>query len=176
LHALSANVARKAAGEDLGYPELGQLLRRKGVTQGGQNVEHMHELFRRMVFNILIDNTDDHEKNHALLVQDNEQYALSPAYDVLPSGQAIGYQQMRVGHFEADSTLENALSMSAMFDLKLPEARAEVATVAAVVANWQTHFRSCGVTSRDIESVAEQVDRPFLKDQRDAALPRRGKK
>jgi serine/threonine-protein kinase HipA len=176
LHALSANVALKAAGEDLGYPELGQLLRRKGVTQGGQNVEHMHELFRRMVFNILLDNTDDHEKNHALLIHDNEQYALSPAYDVLPSGQAIGYQQMRVGHFEADSTIDNALSMSAMFDLKLPAARAEVASVAAVVANWRTHFRSCGVTSRDIESLAEQIDRPFLKDQRDAALPRRRKK
>ena len=68
-------------------------------------VAHMRELFRRMVFNILIDNTDDHEKNHALLVTDAQQYELSPAYDVLPSGQALGFQQMRVGEQEADSTL-----------------------------------------------------------------------
>lgn len=57
----------------------------------------MHELFRRMVFNILIDNTDDHEKNHALLMTATGEYELSPAFDVLPSGQALGYQQMRVG-------------------------------------------------------------------------------
>lgn len=39
-----------------------------------------------MVFNILIDNTDDHEKNHALLMTDACCYALAPAFDVLPSG------------------------------------------------------------------------------------------
>jgi hypothetical protein len=62
-----------------------------------------------VLFNILIDNTDDHEKNHALIMQDSQQYELSPAYDVLPSGQALGFQQMRVGEQEADSTLLNAL-------------------------------------------------------------------
>lgn len=41
-----------------------------------------------------------------------------PAYDVLPSGQALGFQQMRVGEDEADSTLANALSMAPMFALK----------------------------------------------------------
>ena len=58
-------------------------------------VQQMHELFRRMVFNILLDNTDDHEKNHALLVNDAQQFELSPAYDVLPSGQALGFQRLR---------------------------------------------------------------------------------
>ena len=58
-------------------------------------VQQMHELFRRMVFNILIDNTDDDEKNHALLVNDAQQFELSPAYDVLPSGQALGFQRLR---------------------------------------------------------------------------------
>ena len=168
LHALSANVALKAAGEPLGYPELAQLLRRRGVAEGGVNVEHMRELFRRMVFNILIDNTDDHEKNHVLLVNDAQQYELSPAFDVLPSGQALGYQQMRVGEDEADSTLDNALSMSALFALKKAEAQAEVARVAGVVAGWKQHFAAQGVSARDIELHAEQIDRDFLRDQRRA--------
>jgi hypothetical protein len=34
------------------------------------------------------------------------------------------------------------------------------------VANWQQHFESCGVTRRDVELLAEQIDRPFLADQR----------
>ncbi|HET7133436.1 MAG TPA: HipA domain-containing protein, partial [Gammaproteobacteria bacterium] len=67
-HVLSAHVALRAAGETYGYPELAQLLRRRGVNDGDGYVGEMRELFRRMVFNILIDNTDDHEKNHAVIV------------------------------------------------------------------------------------------------------------
>ena len=167
VHALSANVALKAAAEPLGYPELAQLLRRRGIAEGGVNVSQMRELFRRMVFNILIDNTDDHEKNHVLLVNDAQQVELSPAFDVLPSGQALGYQQMRVGENEADSTLVNAMSMSALFSLKKDEAAKEVGAVARVVDGWKQHFASAGVKRRDIEMLAEQIDRPFLREQRE---------
>src|SRR5262249_1331915 len=153
------NVALKAAGEPLGYPELAQLLRRRGVSADGVNVEQMRELFRRMVFNILMDNTDDHEKNHVLLVNDAQQYELSPAFDVLPLGQALGYQEMRIGTSEGESTIENALSMSSLFALKEMDAIDEVRAVVAVVNTWQKHFAKAGVSARDIESYAEQIDR-----------------
>lgn len=167
-HALSANVALKAAGESLGYPELAQLLRRRGVVAGDRSTADMRELFRRMVFNILMDNTDDHEKNHTVLVDDAANYVLSPAYDVLPSGQALGYQQMRVGESAADSTLTNALSMCAQFALKPDGAKKEIAVVASVVARWREHFARVGVSHNDIELLAEQIDRPFLREQREA--------
>ena len=166
LHALSANVALKAAAEPMGYPELAQLLRRRGVATAGRNVLQMRELFRRMVFNILMDNTDDHEKNHAILVNDAAQYELSPAYDILPSGQGLGYQQLRVGASAADSTLENALSMCAQFALTPREARGEIQKVAGAVASWREHFKSAGVTPGDIDLLVEQIDRPFLREQR----------
>jgi serine/threonine-protein kinase HipA len=167
LHSLSARVALQAAAEGFGYPELAQLLRRKGVVDGDLYVAHMRELFRRMVFNILIDNTDDHEKNHALLVTDSQQYELSPAYDVLPSGQALGFQQMRVGDQQADATMVNALSMSRMFSLTKDEAVAQVRSVAGVVDGWKEHFAQSGVTAGDIDLYAQHIDRPFLKEQRD---------
>jgi serine/threonine-protein kinase HipA len=166
LHVLSANVALKAASETLGYPELAQLLRRRGVVDGDVNLAQMRELFRRMVFNILLDNTDDHEKNHVLLANDAQQYELSPAFDVLPSGQALGYQQMRVGVESADSTLENAMSMCNQFALKKAEATAEITAIVKVVGGWKQHFAGCGVTRRDIDSYARQIDRPFLLQQR----------
>jgi len=166
VHSLSAHVALRAAGERFGYPELAQLLRRRGAVAGGLYLAHMHELFRRMVFNILIDNTDDHEKNHAMLVTDSHQYELAPAFDVLPSGQALGFQQLRVGDDDADSTLSNALSMVNMFSLDREAAINEVRVVARVVNRWKEHFKACGVTRGDIELYAEQIDRPFLKDQR----------
>lgn len=176
MHTLSAYVALRAAGERFGYPELAQLLRRRGVLANDAYVAHMRELFRRMVFNILIDNTDDHEKNHALLVMDSQQYELSPAYDVLPSGQALGFQQMRVGEQEADSTLTNALSMSRMFALSRDEAIKEVRGVVRVVEQWQQHFKECGVTHGDIGLYAEQIDRPFLRDQRNEFVAGRRRK
>jgi serine/threonine-protein kinase HipA len=171
-HALTAHVALKAAAERYGYPELAQLLRRRGVVAGNTSVAQMQELFRRMVFNILIDNTDDHEKNHALLVTDAQEYELAPAYDVLPSGQGLGFQQMRVGNDEADATLDNALSMARYFALDDKSAAAEVRQVAAVVAQWKEHFAEAGVRPRDIEMYAEQIDRPFLREQRESVLSR----
>ena len=169
-HALSANVALKAAGEALGYPELAQWLRRRGATAGGWHLAQMRELFRRMVFNILIDNTDDHEKNHALLMADSGEYELSPAFDVLPSGQALGYQQMRVGAQAADATLANALSECVQFGLKKDEAIAQVRQVCEAVAGWKEHFLRAGVAAADVESLADQIDRPFLRGQRDEWL------
>jgi serine/threonine-protein kinase HipA len=166
VHCISAGTALRAAGERFGYPELAQLLRRRGVTARDVYVTQMRELFRRMVFNILIDNTDDHEKNHALLMTDAQQYELSPAYDVLPSGQALGFQQLRVGEQEADSTLDNALSMAPMFSLTRDEAVRELRATVRVVDTWQAHFKACGVSRGDIDSYAEQLDRPFLRDQR----------
>jgi len=167
-HALSAQVALKAAHQSLAYPELAQWLRRRGVAAGGLHREQMKELFRRMVFNILIDNTDDHEKNHVLLMADSGEYTLSPAFDVLPSGQALGYQQMRIGANGADSTLENALSECAQFGMKKAEAADQLRHVCVVVAHWKQHFASTGVLARDIESLSGQIDRPFLQDQRQA--------
>jgi serine/threonine-protein kinase HipA len=72
IHCVSAGTALRAVASadepDLGYPDLALLLRRAGVDDADRRLADMHELFRRMVFNILIDNTDDHEKNHALMV------------------------------------------------------------------------------------------------------------
>ena len=166
-------MALRAAGERFGYPELAQLLRRRGVTTRDRHIGQMRELFRRMVFNILMDNTDDHEKNHALIVTDANQFELSPAYDVLPTGQALGFQQMRVGEQEADSTLQNALSMVQLFALEPDAALREVRAVVRVVEGWKEHFRQCGVTASDVKLLAEQIDRPFLLEQRKDVRSRR---
>lgn len=148
----------------MGYPELALLLRRKAVADRFE--AEGAELFRRMVFNILMDNTDDHEKNHALLVDTQQYLSLAPAFDVLPAGQALGYQQMRVGRAGAESTLSNALSEHRSFALTLQQATAIGTEVAGVVDGWQAHFERCGVSPRDCRLLAQQVDRPFLLVQR----------
>jgi serine/threonine-protein kinase HipA len=168
LHALSANVALKAAGVELSYPNLALLLRRRGTPETHR--AQMHELFRRLVFNILIDNTDDHEKNHVLLVMQNQQYLLAPAFDVLPMEQSLGYQALVVGARGAESTVENALTASAQYWLTPKDAMTEARRVAQVVGNWQKHFSGAGLSTEMIEGLAQHIDRPFLMMQRQALL------
>jgi serine/threonine-protein kinase HipA len=174
IHCISAGTALRAetiAGQEpqLGYPSLAQLLRRAGVAQGDANLLDMQELFRRMVFNILIDNTDDHEKNHALMVVAPTQqgkYRLAPAYDVLPTNSGQGYQEFIVGTGQRDSTLANAMSQCALFGYTPAQAAAEVMRVIAVVDDWREHFAACGVTQGDLTSLAERIDGDQLLNQR----------
>jgi serine/threonine-protein kinase HipA len=175
IHSISAGTAIRAATAsgaepEMGYPELARILRRVGITQDGLNERDARELFRRMVFNILVDNTDDHEKNHALLVAQpfaNGRLRLAPAYDVLPTNSGQGYQEFVCGDFGRDSTLANALSQCEAFGLLPAEAATEVTAVIEVVNTWQAHFEQVGVTERDIQSLAERIDGEALLNQRE---------
>ena len=170
----------------MGYPALARILRRTGVSTNDAHLRDARELFRRMVFNILIDNTDDHEKNHALLVvspRDNGRLKLAPAYDVLPTNSGQGFQEFICGAEGQASTLTNAMSQCDAFGLLATEAAQEVASVIQVVKGWREHFAAVGVTERDLASLAERIDADELRLQRDrfdasaypaaAAKPRR---
>jgi len=175
IHSISAGTAIRAATAsgaepEMGYPELARILRRVGITQDGLNERDARELFRRMVFNILVDNTDDHEKNHALLVAQpfaNGRLRLAPAYDVLPTNSGQGYQEFICGDLGRDSTLANAMSQCEAFGLLPAEAATEVMAVIEVVNTWQAHFEQVGVTERDIQSLAERIDGEALLNQRE---------
>jgi serine/threonine-protein kinase HipA len=65
IHSISAGTAIRA-----GYFELARILRRVGLTQSDSNRHDARELLRPMVFNILIDNTDNHEKQNLLLEEE----------------------------------------------------------------------------------------------------------
>jgi serine/threonine-protein kinase HipA len=164
LHVLSARVALHAAGEGMGYPELSQILRRLGHPDRVR--AQQQELFRRMVFNILIDNTDDHEKNHALIRGNDGFYDLSPAFDVVASVQGLGYQQMRVGAKGHEASMANALSEARAFGLTGALARQTVIEIAGQVAQWKTVFTDLNVRDADIELLAQYLDGAYLTQQR----------
>jgi serine/threonine-protein kinase HipA len=62
--------------------------------------------------------------------------------------------------------------MAQLFSLEPGAALREARAVARVVDGWKDHFRKCRVTASDIRLLAEQVDRPFLLDQRRQVLGR----
>jgi serine/threonine-protein kinase HipA len=153
----------------MSHPGLARILRRVGITQDDMNQHDARELFRRMVFDTLVDNTDDHEKNHALLVVhpfDNGRLKPAPAYDVLPTSSGQGYQEFACGDQGRDSTLANAMSPCDAFGLLPTQAAVEVVTVIDTVNSWQKHFAQTGVTARDIASLSQRIDGEALLSQR----------
>ncbi|CAN5697736.1 hypothetical protein BH11PSE13_BH11PSE13_36350 [soil metagenome] len=166
VHAISAHVALRAVGETYGYPQLAQQLRR--LCRADDIQRQQEQLFRRMVFNILMDNTDDHEKNHALLRQADGSWLLSPAFDIVPSLSGLGYQAMAVGRDGSDSTLDNALSSTASFGLKLAAAKVIAGEIASVTEGWRRHFRARKVNAADLDMLAQYLDNDRLGAQRRA--------
>ncbi len=110
------------------------------------------ELFRRMVFNILISNDDDHLRNHAFLYT-QKGWRLSPAYDLVPHPQ-IGYdrhQSIIVGKQGREGSLKNAMSEAGRFGLTEDKAITIINKVKAVVSRWRELFIENGINENDIE-------------------------
>ena len=168
LHCLSARTVMRAARLPESYSALATVLLRLAHPdrQGAQR----EELFQRMVFNILMDNTDDHERNHSLRLGLDGYYELTPAYDVVPTLQNLGYQAMSVGKAGAASSLENALTQLSEFGIKRARAIELIQQVAQVVDSWQAHFARQGVCRADMEQLYASIDRDALRTQRKAFL------
>jgi serine/threonine-protein kinase HipA len=148
-HFASAKTLLVAEGLDLegvAYADLAEVARRFSPEPTGDS----RQLFQRMVFNVVMENTDDHEKNHAFL-NHNGKWKLSPAYDLQPQLQGIGYQQLIVGSQAHEPSIENALSHAGRFMLTSAEASAEVERLLGVLSEWPEKFRRAGVSERDLE-------------------------
>ena len=114
------------------------------------------ELFRRMCFNALISNTDDHPRNHAILAKDRN-WKLSPAYDITPSRPvSVEHRDlaMDVGDFGRLASAQNLLSQCNRFLLNRPEAEAIVAQMQSQVnKTWYAVARKNGVTVGHCEAI-----------------------
>ena len=134
------------------YPALADRMRATILAQP----EQIRELFRRMVFNVLCRNTDDHPRNHAI-VRGERGFTLSPAYDIVPTPTRSGIGtdfllSMSLGTKGREASLPNALSLSPRFGLTLHEAEDVVGDMKACVANWEEHYRTFAVSTVDIEA------------------------
>lgn len=166
-HVISAKTALAAAGQPESYPDMALLMRRLGLA--ADRAANGEEMFKRMVFNILIDNTDDHHKNHAFYF-DGVNVRLTPAFDVLPIGTGLKYQQMGVGDAGHESTLDNAVSRVREFGIEADRAMELMAQVSAAVDGWRMHFEQSGVHQVDIEYLARFIDSNEMVVQRKRAM------
>ena len=135
------------------YVLLAEELRRMSADPKGDAAE----LFRRMSFNALISNTDDHPRNHAAIARDRD-WKLSPAYDLTPST-PISLERrdlaMSCGDQGRYANPDNLLSQCARFHLERDEAEAIIAAMEKQIArSWYETARRAGVPEKDCEAIS----------------------
>ena len=135
------------------YPLLADRMRATVLAQPSE----LKELFRRMMFNVLCRNTDDHPRNHGFLWSEKG-LALSPAYDIVPTPTRPGVGtdfslSMSLGDRGREATMVNAVSLSARFGLSRDEAQLIVEEMKNCVGTWEEHFTSQAVSPVDLEAV-----------------------
>lgn len=123
-------------------------LRRK--LPGGSVKIDAAQLFRRMVFNVLIGNTDDHGRNHGFLMDSQGEWSLAPAFDLLPTLPGGDLQALGVGPLGATRDITNISEGAALFGLDRREAREIINdTQAMITARLADLLHEAGVSAAD---------------------------
>ena len=142
------------------YMEIADALRQHGAAPK----DDIPALWRRMVFNILISNSDDHLRNHGFVYEDTRGWRLSPAYDLNPVPVDINPRVLTTAINEDDTTasLDLAFRVASYFELKDVEARKIAADVGRGVANWRREASRHGLSKAEIDRMASAFDHEDL--------------
>lgn len=141
--------------ETRSYLELAEVLRREGSAAA----HDLGELYRRMTFNVLCSNTDDHLRNHGFL-HDGRGWRLAPAYDLnpMPTDVRPRIHSLTLDEDDATASLDTVLRVAPYFGLSAAAARGVVAEVAKAVAKWRAVAKRQGLTTREVERMASAFE------------------
>jgi serine/threonine-protein kinase HipA len=143
------------------YMEFVDVLRQHGAAAK----EDMHGLWRRIVFSILISNTDDHLRNHGFLWTGPAGWRLSPAYDLNPVPIDIKPRVLTtaIDLEDATASLELAFEVAAYFELDSGAAHRIAGEVGQAVAKWRKEAAKLGLTAAEINRMASAFEHADLK-------------
>jgi serine/threonine-protein kinase HipA len=165
---LSAMSMLDAADRELhSYLEIADALRRYGADTARDLVD----LWRRIVFNVLASNLDDHLRNHGFLYTGPNGWRLSPAYDLNPVPIDVKPRFLTTtitADEDASASLELALGVARDFGLREKQGRTIVDDVASVVRQWRDVASSLGLSTSECDRMASAFEH------RDMEASRRG--
>lgn len=154
LHFASAmTLTDRTDGDDAGngasYLELAEVL----IAHGAATKADLRELWSRMLFNMLVSNTDDHLRNHGFILVPGRGWRLSELYDLNPVPGSVG---LRLNVSESDNALdlELARSVASYFRVDRKTANEIIARSRAVVQQWSVLARALGVSEREQKRMA----------------------
>ncbi|HTM38253.1 MAG TPA: HipA domain-containing protein [Terriglobales bacterium] len=143
------------------YLEIVDALRQHGAAAE----EDMEQLWRRIVFSILISNTDDHLRNHGFLYAGQSGWRLSPAYDLNPVPVDVKPRILTTAINEDDGTasLDLAMSVAEYFELEKAKAKTIATQVGKAVSTWRDEAAKHGIGKSEIERMASAFEHEDLK-------------
>jgi serine/threonine-protein kinase HipA len=147
--------------EQRSYMEIADAIRRHGANASSD----LKQLWRRIVFSVLISNTDDHLRNHGFLYQGNNGWILSPAYDLNPVPADVKPRILctAIDIEDTSASLDVALSVADYFDLKPNEAKSIAAEVGIAVSRWRDEAKKVGISDGEINRMASAFDHEDLR-------------
>jgi serine/threonine-protein kinase HipA len=145
------SMLRSTDGEQGSYLEMAEAIE----MRSSKATTDLHQLWRRIVFSILISNTDDHLRNHGFLHAGGDAWRLSPAFDVNPNPEP-GPKHLSTAIDLADDTasISLALSVADYFRLGAEAANDVVVHVQAVVSQWATVARQYGLSGQEVSKMS----------------------
>jgi serine/threonine-protein kinase HipA len=148
-------------GERGSYPEIVDTL----AQHGAQGKTDAHALYRRVAFNVLISNVDDHLRNHGFLWLGKAGWSLSPAYDLNPVPGDIKARVLttNIDLDEGTCSVDLLEAASGFFGLTLPQARAIIKEVATATARWRGVAEAAGARSSEINRMASAFEHDDLR-------------
>jgi serine/threonine-protein kinase HipA len=135
-------------GEQGSYLEIAEAIEEHSPSAGAD----LHELWRRIVFNVLISNTDDHLRNHGFLRINTAGWSLSPVFDLNPNPE--GEHKRLSTAIDENNTLASlarALEVADLFGLSQEVARLIVADVTRATDRWREVARATNLGTAEIE-------------------------
>jgi serine/threonine-protein kinase HipA len=159
LSAMSMTASRD--GERGSYPEIVDVLTRHGA----QAKSDAQALYRRVVFNVMISNVDDHLRNHGFLWLDRTGWSLSPAYDLnpVPTDMKARILTTNINLDEGTCSLDLLEEAAEYFGLGLPPARAIIKEVATATVKWRDVAQNTGARASEIHRMASAFEHDDLR-------------
>jgi len=122
------------------------------IVQNGRQVnDNLRQLWTRIVFNILVKNTDDHLRNHGFLLR-TDGWELSPAYDINPNSHGNGLT-LNISDDDNSLDVDLALSVAKHFRLKNQEAEGILNNIRKAVADWPAIAAKYKLSRREQENM-----------------------
>ena len=134
--------------QGVGYLDLAGFI----IQYSASVSEDLEQLWRRMVFNILVSNTDDHLRNHGFLLSP-QGWRLSPAYDMNPNELGNGLT-LNITDSSNEQDLSLALVTARFYQLKQVRAEGIVHDMRKAITTWRSVARSAGIGQAEIEHTA----------------------
>ncbi len=153
-HLLSMQSLLKADGYyNADYQDMAQVLKHISVNPG----EDLCRLFRQMVFNVMIGNTDDHLKNF-LMFHDDNGWRLSPAFDLVPNIGLNREHVLSIGSNNGPPTAETLIMVAKQFGIKRKQKALEIINhVYRTVSGWRLVFAENGVSEKDSQMIGADI-------------------